>query len=324
MNARPLSLLKAVFVLGFVILLGSLAQAFPEKPITIIVPFPAGGISAIKARTIGKYLAEDFKQPVLVINRPGATGVIGTQELEKAAPDGYTLATYAISQLLTQYTSPNPTNLANVVAVSHVLTAPATITVHAALPWRNLKEFIEYARANPRKIRSANSGKGGSAHIFAEAFDKAAGVQQNHVPFAGFAPAVAAVAGGHVEATSIPVGDVASMAKAGKLRILAVAADTRHYLFPEVPTMKELHIPLEIAAWQGFIAPKGTPPSVIETLDRAIEKVLKKPEVIKTFRDMGYDVSYMNHRAFSAWLKEHDAYVRHLVESLGLRVAATK
>ena len=127
-----------------------------------------------------------------------------------------------------------------------------------------------------------------------------------------------------MEATSIPVGDVAAMVKAGKLRLLAVAAESRHYLFPEVPTMKELNINLVIDAWQGFIAPKGTPGDIIQTLDNAVEKALKRPEVVKTFRDMGYDVVYKNHRAVSEFLKAHDVYVRGLVDSLGLRVAPAK
>ena len=308
----------------FAIPIGNVVAGFPEKPITIIVPYPAGGVSDIQARAIAEPLSKELKQPVVVINKPGATGVIGTLELEKSAPDGYTIATYAISQLLTQYTSPNPTSMANVVPLSQAVTGPATVTVNANLPWRSLKEFIEHCKANPGKVRSANSGKGGSAHIFAEAFDKEAGIKEIHVPFAGFAPAVAAVAGGHIEATSIPVGDVATMAKAGKLRILAVASESRHYLFPDVPTMREQTINLVIDAWQGFIAPKGTPTEIIQILDGAIERALKKPEVVKTFRDLGYDVGYKNHKAFSDWLKTHDTFVRSLVDSLGLRVTPAK
>lgn len=308
----------------FALSISNLEAGFPEKPITIIVPFAAGGVSDIQARTFAKLLSEEFKQPVVVINRTGATGVIGTLELEKAAPDGYTIATYTFSQLLTQYTSPNPTNLANIIPISHVLIGSATITVNTSLPWLSLKEFIEFAKANPGKIRNANSGMGGSAHIFAAAFDREAGIKQTHVPFAGFAPAVAAVAGGHVEATSVPVGDVATMVKAGKLRLLAVAAEGRHYLFPEVPTMKELNINLVIDAWQEFIAPKGTPSDIIQTLDNAIEKALKRPEMVKTFRDLGYDVVYKNHRAVADWLKGQDAYLRSLIDSLGLRVTPAK
>jgi len=319
------STLLVAALFGVLTISGGIVDAgFPEKTITIIVPYPAGGVSDIQARAIAKLLSEELKQPVIVVNKPGATGVIGTLELEKSAADGYTMATYAISQLLTQYTSPNPTNMANIVPVSQALTGPATVTVNAGLPWRTLKEFIEYCKANPGKVRSANSGKGGSAHIFAEAFDKEARIKETHVPFAGFAPAVAAVAGAHVEATSIPVGDVATMVKAGKLRIIAVASENRHQLFPDVPTMREQNINLAIDAWQGFIAPKGTPTEIVQILDGAIEKALKKPEVAKTFRDLGYDVAYRNHKAFADWLKTHDAYVRGLVDSLGLRVTPAK
>jgi tripartite-type tricarboxylate transporter receptor subunit TctC len=315
----------AAALLGIVIAsTGHVEAVYPENPITIIVPYPAGGLSDVQARALAGPLSEDLKQPVVVVNKAGAAGVIGSLELEKAAPDGYTIATYAISQVLTQYTSPNPTNMANIAAVSHVLYGPATLTVNASQPWRNLKEFIDYAKANPNKIRSGDSGKGGSAHIFASAFEKEAGVKLIHVPFKGFAPAVTAIAGGHVEVTAIPVGDVATMVKAGKLRILAIAADKRHFLFPDVPTMKEQNVNLEIASWQGFVAPRKTPTEILQILDRSVGKALKRPEVIKTFRDQGYDVEYKNHSDFGAWLKEHDVYIRNLVDSLGLRVQPKK
>lgn len=303
---------------------GYIAGGFPEKPITFVVPWPAGGIADLMARTVAKPMAEELKQPVVVVNKPGAAGVTGLLEVERGAPDGYTIAVLAISGVLTQYTSPNPTSLANIVPVSRAVTSPATITVYANAPWNTLKEFVEYAKSNPGKIRNSNSGKGASSHLFAEAFDKVAGVKQIHVPFAGYAPAVTAVAGGHVEATSIPVSDIYPMAKAGKLKVLGVAAEERHFLLPNVPTMKESGVNLIIDQWNSIVAPKGTPVEIIEILDKAIEKAMKKPDVIKVFQDIGSTVLYKNHKVFSEMLKADDTFLRNLIDSLGLRVAPKK
>ena len=135
--------------------------------------------------------------------------------------------------------------------------SPGTLTVNAGAPWNSVAEFIRYAKAHPGKIRNSNSGTGASAHIIAEAFDRLTGIKQTHVPFNGFAPAVAAVAGGHVEATCIPVGDVHAMVKGGKLRLLAVAASERHFLYPNVPTMKELKIDLDMGNWVALCRTQG-------------------------------------------------------------------
>ncbi len=314
----------AVALVFFALGIGLVEAKYPEKPITIIVPWPPGGASDVTPRSLLKPLSEELKQPVIIVNRPGAGGVTGTLELEKSTPDGYTIGTYSFSQALTQYTSPNPTSLANVVPIAKVMYSPGTLTVNSSLPYQTLEEFIRYAKANPGKIRNSNSGKGASAHIIGEAFDRAAGIKQIHVPFNGYAPAVAAVTGGHVEATCIPVGDVQAMVQAGKLRLLAVASQERHFLFPNIPTMREMKLDLDLGNWVGFIAPRGVPADVIATLDQAIGKALKRPEVIKAWHDMGNMMAYQDHKTYTEWLKPHDVYIRSLVESLGLWAAPRK
>ena len=194
----------------------------------------------------------------------------------------------------------------------------------ANFPAKTLAEFVQYAKANPGKVRAGTSGKGTSAHIFGEAFDRLTGIKQTHVPFTGYAPAITAVAGGHIEATFIPVGDVHPMVKAGKLRMLAVAMQERHYLYPDVPTMKESGVNLDTGNWVGFIAPKGVPEEIIAKLDRAIEKALKSPEVLKSWREMGNVTTYLNHKDFAKWLATHVPETRSLVESMGLLVVPVK
>jgi tripartite-type tricarboxylate transporter receptor subunit TctC len=303
-------------------LFGGIARAeYPDKPITLIVPWPPGGASDLTPRSLLKTMSDELKQPVVIVNRPGAAGVVGTQELERAVPDGYTIGTYSYTQTLTNFTAPNPPHLANIVPIAKVMYSPATLSVNAGFPANTLAEFVQYARANPRKVRNANSGKGASAHIFGEAFDQITGIKETHVPFNGYAPAITAVAGGHIEATCIPVGDVHAMTKAGKLKILAVAAQERHYLYPNVPTMKESKVNLDTGNWVGFVAPKGVPEEIIAKLDRAIEKALKSPEVITAWKEMGNVTAYMNYKDFSKWLGPHAAETRDLVDGLGLLAA---
>lgn len=305
-------------------MIGTAEAAYPDKPITVIVPWPPGGASDVIPRTLAKPMSEFLKQPVVIVNKPGAAAVIGTQEIERSVPDGYTIGTFSFSQALTQYTTPNPPSLANLVPISKVMYSPGTLTVNAGKPWKTLQEFIQYAKANPGKVRNANSGTGASAHIIGEAFDRLTGIKEVHVPFNGFAPAVAAVAGGHVEATCIPVGDVNAMVKGGKLRLLAVAASERHFLYPNVPTMKELGIDLDMGNWVAFVGPKGMPEEMVATIDRAVAMALKTPEVIKAWQDMGNVMAYMDHKTFAVYLKQQDSMIRNLVDSLGLWVAPRK
>ncbi len=311
-----------IIVFGiFALAAGAVEAKYPEKPITLIVPWAPGGASGMVAVIMSKPMGEELKQPVVIVYKPGAAGVTGTLELERSVPDGYTIGTYSTSQFLTQYTSPNPPKLANIVPISRIFVSPATLTVSAKQPWKTLKEFIAYAKANPGAIRNSNSGKGASAHIFGEAFDRLTGIKETHVPFAGYSPAVAAVAGGHIEATCIPVGDVLPMAKAGKVRILAVASEERQSLIPDVPTMKEQGINLVTGNWTAFIAPKGTPMEITEILDNAIQRSVKRPDIISTFQEMGNILIYSGPKAFAEALKTEDIKTRELVESLGLRVA---
>lgn len=303
---------------------GVASAKYPEKPITILVSYPPGGITDILARVLAKPLTEDLNQPVLVVNKAGASGVIGFLEVEKGPPDGSLMGILAISAILTQYTSPNPTNIYNTVPLSLVTSGPATLTVKADAPWKNMAEFIDYARTNPSKIRNGNSGTGGSAHLFAAAFDAAARIKEIHVPFNGYTPAIAALAGGHVESTCIPVGDVQPMVKAGKLRMLGIASDERHFLFPDVPTFKEQKVDLVIGNLVGTVLPKGTPKEIVDILDNSIRKALQKPYVKKSFEDIAYPVIYKNSRDFGEFLMAQDVILKDLVEKLGLRVPATK
>ena len=161
-------------------------------------------------------MTEELKQPVVIVNRPGASGVVGTLEMERATPDGYTIGTYSYSQTLTNFTTPNPPSLNNVVPIAKVMYSPATLTVNAGFPRQHPGRVCRVCKANPGKVRATHSGKGTSAHIFGEAFDRLTGIKQTHVPFAGYAPAITAVAGAISRRPSSPSGTCTPWSRRGK------------------------------------------------------------------------------------------------------------
>ncbi|HSR10071.1 MAG TPA: tripartite tricarboxylate transporter substrate binding protein, partial [Thermodesulfobacteriota bacterium] len=240
---------------------GTPRAAYPEKVISWVLPWPAGGRTDVAARIFAPALEKQLGKPVIVVNKPGAGGVVGSKEVALAKPDGYTIMLTSISLILTQYTAPTPTNLKDYIPVCQLLTSPGIVTVNGKAPYKSLREFIEHAKAN--KLKNGASGTGTSDHIFAEAFQKAAGIKLTHVPYSGDAPAVAAVAGGHVDTNFAPMASVKSFVESGDLKVLGVGSDKRRPLYPNVPTWKEQGVNLSISAFQGIYVPKNTPAGVV-------------------------------------------------------------
>lgn len=315
--------MRAAFalVVGVSALVAAVAPApaaYPEKPITLIVPWPAGGVSDQLMRIVATPLAKELGQPVVVLNHPGATGLLGTHELERAQPDGYTIGNFAASQILTQYTSKNPNSVKRIVPITNLISGVGAVTVRASAPWRSLQAYVEAASAQPRKIRVANSGTGGVSHIHGLMFDRATHTVRTHIPFKGNAPALTAVAGGHVEATMISAVDVMPMVQGGQLRMLAIGGDRRHPLFPDVPTFREQGVELDPRNWQGLVAPSGTPAEVIRRLEAASQRVLMDPATSKLLGDRGYTVDFMSAADFARFLEEQDRQFRAVVSQIEL------
>lgn len=284
--------IKSVFAVAALSLSASaLAQAYPSKPVTIIVPYPPGGITDIVGRTIGERISQELGQPVVVDNRAGAGGTIGATAGAGAKPDGYTLF---LGTSATHGT--NPSTFANLrydatkdfAPVALVASAPLMIIVSPNVPVTTLKEFITYAKERPGEISYATTGTGGSVHLTTELFGMQTGTKMTHIPYKGSAPALTDLMGGHVQVMFDNVPSAAPLAQAGKVRALAVTAANRSVLAPDVPTVDEEAVPgFDSASWIALYAPAGTPADVIATLNNAVNKGLKNEALLATFEKAG-------------------------------------
>ena len=257
--------------------------AYPTKPIRLVVPFPAGGATDILAREVAKHLTETWGQSVVVDNRPGAGGNIGSELVAKSPPDGYTLemgtvGTHAINASL--YSKMPYDHVKDFVPVILVAGVPNVLVVNPSVPVNSVQEFIAYAKANPGKLNFASSGSGTSIHLSGELFKVMAGVQMTHVPYKGSAPALQDLLGGQVQLMFDNLPPSLPQIKAGKLRALAVTSATRAPALPDVPTVAEAGLPgFEASSWFGVLAPAGTPPAIVAKLHGALMTVMKDPGV---------------------------------------------
>jgi tripartite-type tricarboxylate transporter receptor subunit TctC len=291
------------------------AADYPEKPIELLVPWPAGGVSDTLMRLIAGPLGTHLGQPVVIVNKPGAAGVIGMHELEKAPADGYTIGNIATSQVATQYTSANPNDLKRLVPVARLVSGVGTLTVKSDAAWSSLADYVDYAKKNPGKLRVANSGTGGVTHVHGLAFDRALGIKQTHIPFKGNAAVLPALAGGHVEATMIAITDVLPMVKGGQLKLLALGGKARHPLFSTVPTFIEAGLPFDLTNFQGLAAPKGVLVERLQKIEDALARVMMEASVTKALEERGYSIDFQRSREFSQFLEEQDELFRSLIDA---------
>lgn len=297
--------------------LSALAQSYPAKPVSLVVPYPAGGRTDLTGRAVAQFLKAELAQPVVVVNKPGASGVLGAKEVAAAAPDGYTLGFFSTGFLTTQYTVPTPTNVKDYELVALINYDPAAVAVSSAKPWKTLPEVLAAAKAKPRSLR-VGINPGSSAHIFAAAFCEAAGIEATFVPFKGGSERAAAVGGGHIDLDFDIVAAMKPMRDAGKLRILGIAADTREALYQDLPTMREQGVNLAIHSWHGVFAPKGTPAATIAILEGALQKLSARREFIDQMAAQLLGVRYMNRAEFGRFFAEQDAQFKALIQKLGL------
>jgi tripartite-type tricarboxylate transporter receptor subunit TctC len=259
------------------------AQEFPSKPIEIVIPFAPGGVSDLLIRAIGPKLQDEFKQPVVVLNKPGANGNTHTASAAQAPADGYTLIQTPLSTLSTNpfiYGDKLPYKVNELTLVAPLATLPLFLVVHPSVPAKNLREFMVWLKANPGS-NYGSAGIGGSNHLAGEMLRHAAGVEITHVPFNGSAPALNAVLGGHVQ-WMFDSGRVVQHVKGGKLTLIAVATEKRLPDHPDVPTMAELYPGFTASGWHGIAAPPNTPKALVVKLNAAIARALQQPDVQKT------------------------------------------
>ena len=270
------------------------AQAYPAKPVRIIATYPAGGLSDVMARLAGQILTDALGKPFIVENRPGASGVTGTEYVAKSPPDGYTLLMGSFGPMttapaLTANLGYAPAkDLTGVVIMSQV---PNVFAVHPSVPAKTLPEFIALAKAAPKPMSAAISGIGGTTHLLTEMFKQKAGIDLLNVPYKGTAPALNDFVGGQVQVDFENLPTILPHIKSGRVRALAAASKARMAQLPELPTFAELGFPeVEISAWHGLLAPAGTPRDVIALLNRTIVAALRLSATVERLRDMGVEV----------------------------------
>jgi len=257
------------------------AQGYPEKQVSMVVPFPAGGAVDPVARVLANRMSELWKQPVVILNRAGAGGNIGAESVARAAPDGYTLlfGSTALSIGPSLYKKLGFDVLKDLVPVSQVTTSPNILVTHPSLPVSSVKQLVALARARPGQLTSASAGVGSSNHLSLLLFLSLTRVDITHVPFKGAAPAVADVTGGHSQMTFVPIPGAIALVQSGKLRALGVTSAKRSSALPDLPSIGETVPGYEMTSWNGLLAPAGTPPAVIARLHAALMETLRTPAV---------------------------------------------
>ena len=303
---------------------GAWAQAYPARPIRIVVPFPAGGATDLLARAVAQKLTEAWGQSVVVDNRPGAGGNIGSELVARAAPDGYTLemgtvGTHAINaSLYAKMPYDHVKDFAPVILVAGV---PNVLVINPALPVNSVPALIAYAKANPGKLNFASSGSGTSIHLSGELFKVMAGVQMTHVPYKGSAPALQDLLGGQVQVMFDNLPPSLPQIKAGKLRALAVTSATRAPALPDVPTIGESGLPgYEASSWFGVLAPAGTPPAIIAKLNAEIAAWLATPEAKEKMLALGANAAGGSPEDFAKHIAAETAKWQRVVRESGAKV----
>ncbi len=300
------------------------AQAYPTKPITIIVPFPAGGgTSDLLARVVAQKLTEAWGQPVIVENKPGASGNIGASMVAKAAPDGYTLlvAAAAISTAPALYKDPGFKLFENLTPVTVIGTVPFMLVVHPTLPVTNIAEFIAYAKANPSKLSLGSGGNGTIPHLGGELLKMRAGIQFEHIPYKGGILAMNDLVGGQIQFTIDGGSHVVTQIDAGKIRLLAVTSAQRLPAYPNVPTVAESGFPgYEASAWQMLLVPGGTPKPIVDKIQQEVAKALKSPDVAERLQKLGIAPSGIAPAETDAFLRAEMLKWGDVVKKTGAKI----
>ena len=300
----------------------ALAQ-YPDHPVTIIVPFTAGGSSDIVARTVQPKLSQLLGQPIIVDNKPGANSGLAATYVAKAKNDGYTMlvgsiGTYAINPVLYKDLAYEPRRDFDLLTVA--VRTPNALVAHANFPPNSVAELIEYLKRNPNQVSFASSGTGSSDHLTAALFWQKTGTTGIHIPYKGGSAAHLDLISGTANVSFQNLGSITNHVRGGKMKLLAITSDKRDATFPNVPTMAEAGVPgLEVYSWQAFAAPKGLPRDVHAKLQSALVTALKDPEVTKKFNDIGFEVVANSPADFLALLNAELARWKQVVDAGGIK-----
>jgi tripartite-type tricarboxylate transporter receptor subunit TctC len=298
------------------------AQQYPSKPVTMIVPFPPGGVADIVGRPLAAQMEKSLKQPVVVTNRTGAGGSVGMAAVAKSPPDGYTilmaLSSISIFPVSDRIMGRTPAyEMKDFAPIALVTADPTVLVVGADSPWKTLQEFVASAKAYPGKINYSSSGVYGTLHVAMEIFANAAGIKLFHVPYQGGGPAVTALLGGQVHALASGPAAAIGQIKAGKMRALASWSTERLPLLPEIPTFKELGYDAEFYIWSGVFAPAAVPSPVLDQLRAVVREAATSAEFRAAMEKVSTPVSYLDAPAFRTYWERDAARLKVALEKIG-------
>jgi len=300
------------------------AQAYPTKPIRLVVPFPPGGSLDVVARAIGQKLTEAWGQPVVIDNRPGAGGNIGADLVAKSAPDGYTilegaLSTHAVNVSLYSKMPYDPVR--DFAPITLVAITPNVLVLNPSFPANSVPELIAYAKAHPGGLSFGSGSNGSAGHLAGELFKTAAGVDMVHIPYKGGAPALQALLAGDTQLMFDNLANSTPQLKAGKLKALAVTTAKRSALAPELPTLAETGLPgFDIYTWWGFMAPAGTPKEIIAKWNGEVTRILATPEMKAFFAQQGAEPAPTTPEQFAALIRSEIPKYAKIVKDSGAKV----
>jgi len=317
---------KFIFLLLHFFCIAGFSQTsneFPQHPIKLIVPFPAAGATDAMSRLLAQKLTELWNQPVVVENKAGATGAVGSVFVAKAPADGYTLlmgtgTTHSVAPAINPNLPYN--NIKDFSAVSLVATFPNLLVVHPSLPVKTVAELITYLKANPGKINFSSTGNGGSVHLAAELFKQSTKTEMTHIPYKGSGEAINDLLSGQVQLTIDNISTVLPHVQTGKLRALGVSSLDRSPMAPEIPSISESIPGFEANTWIGLFAPSGTPPQVVQKISTDTQLALKQTAIVQKFRTMGAVSAGNQPDQFVSFIKKDMDRWKNLVQSAGLKL----
>ena len=312
--------LTALAVCAGLFLQPAVAGDFPSRPITVVVPYSAGGGTDLQARSLASVADQYFTQPVVVTTKPGGGGAVGAAYVAQSRPDGHTLL-YAVPAVtvIKPYMTKTPYAFDDLEPVIRVNDAPRILSVGSQQPYKTLDEFVDFAKKNPGKIKYGSSGPGTTTHISMEGFAYAAGIKLTHVPFKGCAKAVSAILGGHVVCFGGIPSECFQYFKSGDMRPLAVFSEQRLPELPDTPTLKEKGIDFSDSSTRALFVPKGTPPEIKKALHDGFKKTLEDKTFMAMFEKLGEPVAYMEGDEFMKLLSRQKDFYGTVLEKVGLK-----